>query len=170
VDDERGNGNVRGLDFALEMEINGKAHYEKLADCVCETALKPVFIDLAADELKHYNTIMAIKMGIPWLMTDSTIMDEFNRLFDTMIADPTVAGILLKALEDCHHARKMEAESVRIYEDLVKTETSSINRQLLRRMADDERKHYNMMGNLYDFAQTPKIFMAWKRFDNHKIL
>ena len=41
-------------DFALKMELDGKAYYQQLAGKTSLAGLKNIFLQLAADEQKHY--------------------------------------------------------------------------------------------------------------------
>jgi len=40
--------------------------------------------------------------------------------------------------------------------------------QLLRKIADEERMHFNILENLYAFAQEPQNFSAWIEFTDFK--
>ena len=60
------------FDFAMKMEMDGKAYYEKLATDTPVAGLRTIFTMLAADEQKHYDAVQAMKTGsqgqwlIPW--------------------------------------------------------------------------------------------------------
>jgi rubrerythrin len=36
----------------------------------------------------------------------------------------------------------------------------------LRRIAEEERRHLNIMENIFDFVESPKTFLAWGEFSN----
>ena len=38
--------------------------------------------------------------------------------------------------------------------------------ELYLRMANEEKKHYNIMENLYDFVLEPSYYLAWREFSN----
>ena len=63
------------FDFAMKMEQDGKAYYEKLAAETDIVGLKNIFTSLAVDEQKHYETIQAIKTDTKLKMTDSTVLE-----------------------------------------------------------------------------------------------
>lgn len=158
------------FDFAIKMELDGKAYYEMLSDETTDTGLKSIFSKLAADEQKHCDTIKAIKSGTTWTMTDTTILGEAKNLFEDLMKVKNIAGSLKKSLDGYLHARKIEADSIRFYEDLAKKETNPETKQLFLRIADEEKKHYNIMDNLYDFVLAPQNFLAWGEFSNLKEL
>ena len=158
------------FEFAMKMELDGKAYYEKLAAETAVTGLKTIFVNLAADEQKHYDTIQAIKSGTSGTMADSTVLEEAKNLFADLIGDKNIVGSLKKSLDGYEHARKIEADSVRFYEDAAGKESNPDTAKLLLRIANEEKKHFNIMDNLYDFTLAPQNFLAWGEFSNLKEL
>lgn len=158
------------FDFAMKMELDGKAYYEKLAAESSISGLKSIFTSLAADEQKHYDIILAIKTGTNPKMADSSVLETAKNLFEEIAADRNMASSLHKSLDGYQHARKIEADSVRFYEDMAKKEDNPETVQLLLRLANEEKKHFNIMDNLYDFVLAPQNFLAWGEFSNLKEL
>lgn len=158
------------FDFAMKMELDGKQYYEKLVSETDERGLKNIFTRLAADEQKHFDTIKAIKNGTSWSMADTTVLDEAKNLFTELGKDKNIIGTLKRSLDGYLHARRIEADSVRFYEEMANKETNPQTVKLLQRIAEEEKKHYNIMDNLYDFALAPQNFLAWAEFSNLKEL
>ena len=158
------------LDFAMKMELDGKAYYEKLADETAVAGLKSIFTSLAKDEQKHYEIILSLKTGTNLKKADSTVLETAKNLFEEIAADRNIAGSLVKSLDGYQHARKLEADSVRYYEDMAKKEENPETVQLLLRIANEEKKHFNIMDNLYDYILAPENFLAWGEFSNLKEL
>jgi len=156
------------FDFAMQMEIDGKAHYEKLAAGSSIPGLKNIFLMLAADEQKHYEMIQAMKVGDYGAMPGSTVLDEAKNVFQGIMNDKTLLGGLRKDLDGYRYAMKVEADSVKLYEDVAKKENSVEMVQLLLKIANEEKKHYNIMENLYDFVLAPQNYLAWGEFSNLK--
>lgn len=156
------------FDFAMQMEIDGKAHYEKLAEGTPITGLRTIFTMLAADEQKHYEAIRAMKGGQSKAITGTTALDEAKNVFQGLMKDRTVLGGLNKDLDGYRYAMKIEADSVKLYEDMAKKENSADIVQILLNIANEEKKHYNIMENLYDFVLAPQNFLAWGEFSNLK--
>jgi rubrerythrin len=156
------------FDFAMEMELDGKAHYEKLAAGAPIVGLKNIFIMLAADEQKHYETIQSMKAGSYGSMAGSTALEEAKNVFQGLKNDMTLLGGLHKDLDGYRYAMHVEADSVKLYEDMAKKENSAECVQLLLKIANEEKKHYNIMENFYDFMLAPQNFLAWGEFSNLK--
>jgi rubrerythrin len=158
------------LDFAMKMELDGKAYYENLAAETTVAGLKSIFTSLAADEQKHYEIIRDIKTGTNRNMADSVVLEKAKNLFEEMAADKDIASSLKKSLDGYQYARKLEADSVRLYEDMAKKEVNPETVQLLLRIANEEKKHFNIMDNLYDYVLAQQNFLAWGEFSNLKEL
>jgi hypothetical protein len=156
------------FDFAMQMEIDGKAHYEKLAAGSSIAGLQNIFLMLAADEQKHYEMIQAMKVGDYGVKPGSTALDEAKNVFQGIMNDKTLLGGLRKDLDGYRYAMKVEADSVKLYEDMAKKENSVEIVQLLLKIANEEKKHYNIMENLYDFVLAPQNYLAWGEFSNLK--
>jgi len=156
------------FDFAMQMEKDGKTHYEKLAAGTPIVGLKNIFSLLAADEQKHFETIQAMKTGANDAMAGSIALDEAKNVFQGLMNDRTLPGVLKKDLEGYLYAMKVEADSVKLYEDMAKKENRAEIVQLLLKIANEEKKHYNIMENLYDFVLAPQNFLAWGEFSNLK--
>ena len=156
------------FDFAMKMELDGKAYYEKLAAETTDGGLKSVFTDLAADEQKHYEIIQAIKSGTRPKMADSTVLEKAKNIFEVLMGDMNIVGSLKKTLDGYNHARKLEADSVKLYEDMAKKEDNPETVQLLLKIANEEKKHFNILDNLYDYILAPQNYLAWAEFSNLK--
>jgi rubrerythrin len=156
------------FDFAMQMEMDGKAHYEKLAAGTPVAGLKRIFAMLADDEQKHFETIQAMKSGGLDTIAGSTALDDARNVFQGLMDDRTTLGGLKKDLDGYRHGMKIEADSVKLYEDMAKKENRENIVQILLKIANEEKRHYNIMENLYDFVLAPDNFLAWGEFSNLK--
>ncbi len=158
------------FDFAMKMELDGKAYYEQLAAGTAASGLKSIFTGLAADEQKHYEIIQSMKTGITQKMDDSAVLEKAKNIFAELMADKNIADTLKSSLDSYQHARKIESDSVRFYEDMAKQEDNPEAVQLLLKIANEEKKHFNILDNLYDYVLAPQNFLAWGEFSNLKEL
>ena len=158
------------LAFALKMELDGKAYYEKLAAETAVAGLKTIFSSLAADEQKHYDTIKLMQNEVSTVMADSTALEKSKNLFQELIKDKNSIELMKKSLDGYQHAMKIEANSVKFYEEIAEQEKNPATKQLLLKIAGEEKKHFNIMDNLYDYTLAPQNFLAWGEFSNLKEL
>lgn len=158
------------FEFAMKMELDGKSYYEKLAAETAIEGLKTILIMLAADEQKHYEIIRDLQMSVPGAMPDSTVLEKAKNIFEGVRADKTIVDGMKKEVDGYFHAMKIEADSVRLYEDMAKKENNPETVTLLLRIANEEKKHYNIMQNLYEFGLKPEYYLEWVEFSNRERL
>jgi rubrerythrin len=156
--------------FALKMEMDGKAFYEKMAAETPNLGLKSVFSMLAADEQKHYETIVAMREGGAVAMADTTVLESTKNVFEGIRSEKILAEGMRKEHEAFQYAMKIEADSVRLYEDMARKEHNGAVVELFLKIANEEKKHYNIVENLYDYTLRPEYFLEWREFSNLKPL
>lgn len=153
-------------DFAMKMELDGKAYYEQLAAATKIVGLRNIFQVLAEDEQKHYEIFQALKNQETPAMGESTALENARNVFEKVIAEKSVGGSARDDLEGYQHAMKLEAESFRFYEEVALHTPDPGIKQLLSRIAGEERKHFNILQNVFDFVNAPNQFLAWAEFSN----
>ena len=108
------------LEFAMQMELDGKAHYEKLEGMTPVPWMKKVFSILAADEEDHYEVMKGMKSGALVELAGSTALETAKNLFQTMLIEESILADLRTKLDAYRYAIKIEADSVELYEDMLK--------------------------------------------------
>jgi rubrerythrin len=152
------------FDFATKMEQDGKAYYDKLAKSTPLPGLQTLFARLAEDEQKHYDIFVALRDGGNFAMTDSTVLEFSKNVFTAL---PKESGTAVKDdLDSYRHAMQLEAESFRLYESAAKAEDVEGTKQLLLKIAAEEHKHFQILENIYAFANAPNQYLAWGEFSN----
>lgn len=151
------------FDFAMKIELQGKAYYETLAESARIPELKGIFTGLAADEQKHYDLLRGLKEGKNWAMADSTMLQQARSVFTDLIDRPEAPQEMQDALGAYQLALKVEAESVRLYEEMAKKEEDPVLTRLYLKLANEEKSHYNILDNLCELAKRPKEYVpSWK--------
>jgi rubrerythrin len=154
-------------EFAMKMEEDGRAYYRNLAIQSALPGLKTIFSELAEDEQKHYDVFRQLKTGagVP-AMAESTALDTARNVFEALPR----GTIALKGIADCaaayDHAMQLEAESFAFYERAASEEKNQETRKLLIRIAIEERKHYDILENIFNFVNAPHQSLEWEEFSN----
>jgi len=151
-------------DEAIKMELQGKACYENLASVTRVARLRSLFLGLAAEEDRHIEAIRALKARRDYRLADSELLEQGKQLFAELLANRGDLGELREDLDGYRFAMKLEAESVRHYEELIKREENPENAQLYRRIIEEEKNHFNIMENLFEFALRPRATLSWRAF------
>jgi rubrerythrin len=158
------------FEYAMQMELDGKAYYEKLAAETPSVGLKTIFTNLAADEQKHFETFKALKGGLSALVAESKTLENNKNVFERLVAGKETPVTLEKSLDGYRHGMENEKDSANFYEDAAKKEGNPEIAKLLLRIAAEEWDHYRILENLYQFTLAPENFLAWGEFSNLKEL
>jgi rubrerythrin len=157
------------FDFAMKMEVDGKTLYEGIAKRTSHAGLANIFSMLADDEQKHYDTLLDMKNECEKSsMVDSKVLESAKNIFEELVIGKERLDSMKEDLDGYLLAMKIEADSVRFYEDAAAREARDNVKSLLLRIAEEEKKHYNIVENIYDFVLRPKYFLAWREFSNLK--
>lgn len=155
------------FDFAMKMELDGKAYYEKLARQASLAGLQTIFTRLAEDEQKHYEIFQSLQSSgkVP-VMPESTALATARNVFTELLDETAATAGSKDDLAAYRHAMRLEADSFRLYEDAAAKETVSDVRDLLLKIAGEERKHFNILENIFQFVNAPNQYLAWGEFSN----
>lgn len=155
------------FDFAIQMEVDGKAYYEKLAGQASLPGLRTIFTHLAEDEQKHFEIFQALRSGSKApVMQESTALATAQNIFKELLEDAGGATGGKDDLAAYQHAMKLEADSFRLYEDTAAKEVETETRGLLLKVAEEERKHFKILENIFHFVNAPNQYLAWGEFSN----
>jgi hypothetical protein len=155
------------FDFAMKMEEDGKAYYEKLASQTSLPGLRTIFTRLAEDEQKHYEIFQGLKTsGTVPAMQDTTIIAEAKNVFEELPKGEETLKGLKGDLAAYQHAMKIESNSFQFYKKAAGEENNPVTQKLLARIADEEHKHFNVLENIFNFVNAPNQSLAWGEFSN----
>ncbi|HBA87889.1 MAG TPA: ferritin [Geobacter sp.] len=153
-------------DFAMKIELQGKAYYENLAASAQASWLRTIFLELARDEQKHFDALRGLKEGDMSEMPDSRALEHARSVFSELLGRGDVVAGMQDALDAYGLALKIEADSVRLHEDMARREENPETVQLFLTIANEEKKHYNIIENICDFIRRPKYYLKWHEFTN----
>jgi rubrerythrin len=159
------------FEIAMEKEQEVKVYYEKLAAEVSHPGVKNIFTLLAADEQKHYEAVQSLRNEANCgILADSPALETAQKVLGEFFGDTAPAAHLKKSLDSYHHALVVEAESVKFYESILETVKDESLKKVLTTILAQEREHYNIVENLYDYVLKPEYFLAWAEFSNLRSL
>ena len=155
------------FEFALKMEKEGQAYYEKLADQTDLPGLKTIFSRLAEDEQNHYAIFQRLQAGqtAPDLQQSSTL-DQVENIFADLPLPEVASKNLAETLEAYRYDMKVEADSVALYKKGAVEEDNPKTKELLLRIAAEEQRHFDIMENVFHFANAPNQYLADAEFTN----
>jgi len=151
---------MNALEFAMQMEEDGRAYYEKLATETTLPGLETIFRNLAADEQKHYEIFKRLLAGSGAEMDDSTALTGAQNVFQELPITLNLAG-LEQSIAAYRYAMQLEAKSFRLYEDAAAKEENPTARGLLLKIAAEEQQHFNILENICMFLEAPAQHPTW---------
>ncbi len=154
------------LDYAIKMEEDGRKFYEKLAAEADVPELKTIFALLAEEERRHQQIFQSMKNGEDPVNAESRIIEKAESAFHKLMEKKEASGILGRDPDGYLHSIKTEEEYIRLYLDMAEKEENEQVKELLLRIAEEEKRHLNIMENIYDFVESPRTFLAWGEFSN----
>jgi len=69
-------------------------------------------------------------------------------------------------LEAYQEGMDIERKSYQLYKKAAEQEKDDAVRKVLLQIADEEKKHYEILQNIYCFVNAPNQFLAWGEFSN----
>jgi rubrerythrin len=159
------------FDFAMQMELDGKAYYEKEAAQTESPALKKILTGLAEDEERHFNIFKKLKeqhasdLGELGEMSTgilSTVKNVFNEL-----ADKKEPVEFKQSVNDVwKQAQDVEKKSEDFYRQKAEEVTNDIEKDMLIKIANEERRHWGIIEMVIQYINQPKTWLEDAEWNN----
>ncbi len=156
------------FDCAIKMEEEACGYYEKLAAATAVPELKNLFTMLAAAEQEHHDALVKMKGSTDPQKAQFKALQEAACLFKPLLAKRNLMAELKETPDAYQRVVKEEEKGVRFYEELAAQAKDAGTREILLKIAAEERKHLSIVENIYSFVESPKTFLAWGEFSNLK--
>ena len=159
------------IEYAMQMELDGKAFYEKCAAATPQPELKKILLQLAEEEQKHYLFFKRLKEGnhieaeAQMTSNPSTILSSRN-LFQQMAEQNGPSSFGEEARAVWNQALKIEEKAEKLYRDEAARETDPNRKKLLLRIADEEKTHVYLIDNILSYMVDPQGFMDSANYRN----
>ncbi len=134
------------LDFAVKSEENAYSFYTSWSKKLEDKSLVSVFLDLAAEELKHKEFILGVKKG-------KTLKPSKEKIIDLKISDYVMEA---KASTDMDYqdaltlAMQREKEAFKLYTGLAAMSAPEVMKNTFKALAQEEAKHKLRLEIMYD--------------------
>jgi rubrerythrin len=145
------------LEFALQMEKDGEDYYRRAAQRVHDKGLKTILSMLADDEVKHYQTVQKMKAEKP-RPTQTKILSNAKNIFVRMEEQNEALDFKVGQIDLYKKAQEIERKSEQFYKDNAGKLEDDYQKELFLALAQEEAKHYFLLGNIIEFVSRP---LAW---------
>ncbi len=145
------------FDFAMKMEQDGEAYYRKLAAEANNRGLTSILTFLADEEVKHYNIFKKLKEGTVSELPESTLLADVKNVFQE-ISEMSEGPFHFDVTQPQFYrkAQDIEKQSEMFYRDKAEETENENEQKLMLKIADEEKRHYNVLENIIDFVQHPQ--------------
>jgi rubrerythrin len=152
------------FEFAMQMEKEGEAYYREIGRKVNEKGLKNILSMLADDEAKHYDIIKKMAGDLKPIMEPSDILSRAKNVFRQMKEENGgfISGNDQTSLY--RKAQEIEKRSIDFYSGMASEVKGETEREMMRRLADEEKRHYFLLENIIQFVSRPKIWIENAEF------
>ena len=163
------------IDFAMKMEKDGKAYYEKLASETDNPALKKILYELAEEENRHYDYFRRLKenpedisggKNLAGSDTLKNVKNIFEQLADIDREEPYGQDVVTAWT----HALRNEEKSENFYKEKAAGEPDEGKKKLLLKIAAEENNHIHMVAGVIMYLKSPATFVESAQYRDFRSL
>lgn len=150
------------FEFCMQMETDGRNFYLEHANKVQLPALKNILLNLADDELKHYNLFKAMRDGAKAEYNEAGkthIISNTRNIFQEMSEKEAGLKFPPDARNAWAKAQDVEKKSEEFYRSEAAKCTDANQRKILNAVAEEEHKHWVALQHVIEFLDRPKSFI-----------
>ncbi len=150
------------FEFAMQMELEGKAYCEELAAKARLPQLKKILTEMASDEQKHYNLFKAMKesetatydaeQATEIFASTSNVFEELKASGEQFTFDGDVRDAWVKA-------RDVEKRTEAFYLQKAEEVDDAEQKQTLLAIAAEECKHWTIIEHVINFLDQPGTWL-----------
>lgn len=160
------------FEFAMQKEKYSEDYYRELASKIGNKGLKNIFNMLADEEAKHYKIVQQIRTQIPLKITDTPVLKNAKKVFEKMRGStenfnpPNVWRVKfdISELQLYEKARDIEQESKDFYLEKAEEVADTHQKEIFKKLANEEQKHFIILENICDFVAKPQSFLENAEF------
>jgi rubrerythrin len=156
--------------FAMEKEKFSEDYYRQLAEKTEHKGLKNIFNMLAGEESKHYKIVEQMSRNIAPKVIETPILGNAKEIFEKMRESAEKFSLDISELELYQKARDIEKESRRFYLEKSQQVEDACQKEIFKKLANEEQKHLVLLEKICDFVARPAWFLEnaeMYRFDDY---
>ena len=158
------------FEFAMQLEKESQDFYRHLADGTNITGLKTIFKILSVEEAKHYKIVKDMQAGTPIKFVDTDILSNAKIAFKQMSKSDDKFDPGIDQLEEYKKAQGIEKKSQDFYQQKANEADNPGQEGILKRLIEEEKKHYFLLQNIMDFLARPQTWLEnaeWNHLDEY---
>lgn len=144
-------------EYAMQMEKDGENYYRDLAQKTLNKGLKSILIMLADAEVKHYKLFQNMKKHEMVRMPDTSILNDVKNIFVKM-REENQLHVDIAEIELYRKAQDIETKTRDFYIEK-SVEVDAAQKEILLKIADEEKRHYLVLEKIIDFVNRPDYWL-----------
>lgn len=164
---------MNAFDYVMKMETDGRDFYLEHAEKVTIPELRQILLQLADDELKHFNIFKAMRDHGKAEYKEgqrTLILKTVKNVFETMRKQKKEFEFTSEAAQIWKEAREVERKSEAFYREKAKEMSDEQHRRIWLHIADEEHRHWVTMENVIQFLDRPKHWLEdaeWSHLEDY---
>ncbi len=151
------------LEYAMQMEKDGEEFYRDLAQNVKNTGIRNILTMLADEEARHYQVLADIEQGSAEI-PETDLLNHAKNVFEEMKDASRTLHLDETQIDLYTEAQAIEQKSIDFYTEKAAVVDQDAQKQLLTRLAQEEKKHYFLLENIIDFVSRPITWLENAEF------
>lgn len=156
---------MNAYEYAMEMEKEGEKFYRELASKATEKGIKTIFLNLANEEVKHYELFKELaehedNVTIPKM----NVLKEAKAIFAEMKASGRELDFGKDQITLYKKAFESENKAYTLYVQKANEMNNPKHKEIFLRIAAEEKKHLELLENLVDFVESPLNWLESAEF------
>lgn len=148
------------IEQAIQMEKDGITFYEDLSTKITYESARKMVLSFADDERRHLKILNDIfssitSINVEKYLAENPPKEKIKTIFDD-VSGKVEVDVLSDELSALKLAMDMEERSYKLYDEAFSLESDENLKRLWKRLADEERRHYDIFWNTYDFIANPE--------------
>jgi rubrerythrin len=156
--------------FAMEKEKFSEEYYRQLAEKTNNQGLKNICTMLAEEESKHYQIVRQMQDHAVQHVAETPLLKNSREIFESMRESAETINLDISELELYQKARDIEKQSRAFYLEKSDETDDPEQKELLKKLAREEQKHYVLIDKICEFVARPQWFLEnaeMYRFDDY---
>ncbi len=151
------------IKYAIKMEIDAKDYYCDQAEKFKDYPIARVFEILAETAMKHKKILHDYEER---LNLTSELVDpaKIDNIYSNLADFKCEYTLIPKQLNAYQKALELEEKSIKLYTGFLKKTTDKTERQLLKRLIKEEKKHYELIDELIRLIERPETWVEDAEF------
>ncbi|MFH2035367.1 MAG: ferritin family protein [Candidatus Zixiibacteriota bacterium] len=157
------------FEFAMKMEDDGRQYYLSHAEKTSNPSLKNILLELADDELRHYNIFKSMKNNEEAKYDDSqktTIIGTVKTVFEQLKEKDSDYKFGGDFIDVWKKAVTIEKDAEKFYRKKAGELKDANQKNILNKIADEEHNHWVTLENVVHFLERPQTWLEDAEWNN----